>query len=101
MNVEALDSNVAKEVLTILMFSDKYIQDCVPDSTYYKLSSVAADSDKEVILYKDRKLKEQNVSSDALDVYSLIYYLYVATGDEKDEILSSWKMNESNNGEVI
>ena len=94
MNEEQLDKDVAKEVLTLLLYSSKNIQDKIPEDFIRRLTDKAADSDIEIHLDKDKNLKDQDISSNALDTFSLLYYLYVADDEEKDDILYNWKKND-------
>lgn len=41
-----------------------------------------------------KKLEEQEISEDCKDLISLIYYNYVANGNDKEEILKCWNKNE-------
>ncbi len=96
METDFLDSNVAKEVLTILLYSDEKIGNSIPREIYSNLTELAADSTLDIKFDKDKNLIEQNISSDALDMFSLLYYLYATDADEQKEILSSWIMNDEN-----
>lgn len=96
MNIGTLDSNVAKEVLTILLYSDKNIQEAIPDNIYKELTDKAADSSLDIKLYNDKKLNEQDLSNDALDMFALLYYTYVAKEEDKFEIVKNWRLNDIN-----
>ena len=96
MNEELLNKDIAKEVLTIILYSDNYIQNRIPEDIIKKLTNLSADSELDIHLDKNKKLQEQNISSDALDMFALLYYSYVADENEQDEILSSWYMNDKN-----
>ncbi|MBR4262936.1 MAG: hypothetical protein IKQ35_06200 [Bacilli bacterium] len=95
MDEELLDKDVAKEVLMILLHSGNYIQDKMPADFLKNLTDLAADSNLEVHLDKNKSLKDQNLSNDALDTFALLYYLYVANDSERDEILSHWVINDN------
>lgn len=97
MNLNELNNDIAKEVLTILLFCNKNIQDKIPKKVIKDLSLKAADSLIEIHLDKNKKLDEQKISKEALDIFSIIYCLYVAKEQEKDEIINSWILNEKNN----
>jgi len=97
MEEKILSNDVAKEVFTIILYSDEYIQNKIPEDVLKKIANLAADSNLEIHLDKTKKLQDQNLSSDALDTFSLLYYLYVADGDERNEILSNWTINDSTN----
>lgn len=94
MNLELLSNEVAKEVFTIILNCDTYIQERIPEDFLKKLTDLAADSNLEVHLEKNKSLKEQNLSSESLDTFALLYYIYVAKDKEKDEILYKWIINK-------
>lgn len=94
MDYTIINNDIAKEVLTIIYYSDKEIQDNIPDDVLKKLTILAADSNKDVYIEKDKSLNEQNLSKESLDYFSALYYLYVANSEEKDKILSSWIAND-------
>ena len=86
MNPSILDSNVAKEVLMIILNCNKDIADKIPDHVIRNLTDMAADSSLEVHL-------EQNLSNESLDMFALLYYTFVAETKEKEEIYSKWSSN--------
>lgn len=94
MNEMLLNKDVAKEVLTIILYSDTYVQEKIPEDFMKKLTDLAAESDLEVHIVRNKSLKEQRLSSEALDMFALLYYLYVAEIEEKDQILSQWAIND-------
>ena len=96
MDEKVLSNDIAKEVLTVLFYSSKEIQDAIPEDFVKKLTSLAADSDIEVNLKKDVPLSKQELSEDALDVFAIIYCLYVANDQEREKILSQWVINDYN-----
>lgn len=93
MNPSILDSNVAKEVLMIILNCNKDIADKIPDHVIRNLTDMAADSSLEVHLDKNKKLNEQNLSNESLDMFALLYYTFVAETKEKEEIYSKWSSN--------
>ncbi len=100
MKEDLLNSRIAKEVLTIIIFSDNKIQDKIPDNIIKNLITLSYDCDEEIHLNKNKKLSDQNLSEDALDIFSLIYYLYVSNEIEKQEIISNWVMNDKRYNEI-
>ena len=96
MNEILLDSDLAKEVLTIILYSENNIQSKIPADFMKKLTSKASKSTLEIHLDKNKSLDKQNLSNDALDTFALIYYLYVAQNEERNEIFSHWVMNDEN-----
>ena len=93
LNTDTLSNDSCKELLTILSYSSLEIQDSIPDEIYQKLTFSAADSKKNVYINKNKPLYEQNISHEALDMFALLYFNYVANDIEKEEILSSWNNN--------
>lgn len=55
-----------------------------------KLKKIAKTSKINVNIDKSKKLEEQKISEDCKDLISLIYYNYVASKEEKKEILDNW-----------
>jgi len=94
MKEEILNNDIAKEVLTIILNCATYIQEQIPEEFLKKLTDLAADSYLEVHLDKNKSLQEQNLSSDALDTFALLYYMYVSKDDEKKEIVYNWLIND-------
>lgn len=94
MNQELLSADVAKEVLIILLNCGSYIEEKIPEDFLKKLIDLAADSNIDVHLDKNKNLQEQNLSSEALDTFALLYYIYVAKDKEKDEMLHNWATND-------
>ena len=95
MEIEALNNDVAKEVLTIILYCDRNIQSKIPSEIIKSLTDLAADSNLEIHLDKNMPLQNQKVSVDALDFFSLLYYTYVADGNEASELLANWAHNDN------
>ena len=93
MNLDQVDNNTAKEVLMLLLYSKAETQSKVPKSIVDKLTDLASKSDIEVNI-KNKDFIENDISSDALDLFSIIYYSYIADENEKKDILYSWINNE-------
>ena len=88
-------NDVAKETLDILKYFDANIVSKIPINFLNLLSELAQKSNKVVNIDKNKKLKEQNISEESKDLISLIYYNYIATGEEKEKILKIWNKNET------
>ena len=91
---------ISKEVLTILSYCDEDIINKVPNSLIKELVNYAGDSKVECFLLPEKKLEEQNISKEAKDLISLIYYSYIANQEEKREIEKIWYKNENKYQEV-
>lgn len=86
---------ISKEVLTILSYCDEDIINKVPNSLIKELVNYAGGSKVECFLLPEKKLEEQNISKEAKDLISLIYYSYIANQEEKREIEKIWYKNEN------
>lgn len=91
--LEKLDCDTAKEVLTIISYCNKSILNKIPQEVYTKLVSLSAESNKDIYIDKSKPLYNQNISEDSLEVFSLIYYNYVAEDYEKNKIVDTWVTN--------
>lgn len=96
-NLNQLDANIAKEVLVTLMYTDEKILDKIPSDLINNLSTLAADSNIDINFEKGKAIDEQGLSDETINIISVLYYYYVATEDEKKELLQNWKYNESIN----
>ena len=88
MNIQSLDNDTCKELLTLISYSDQDIQDKIPQEIYAYLMNKAADSNKEVLIDVSKPLEDQNLSEQVLDLFSLLYFNYVATDIEKNNLLN-------------
>ena len=91
---EHLNSDTAKEVLTVLSYYNEELLNNLPDEIIKELTSLAADSDKDYFIKKDKKLIEQNLSEDCKDLLAIIFYNYQTDDKEKEELLNKWIENE-------
>ena len=87
-------NDVAKETMAILKYTNIKLVEKIPIKLINELTELAKKSNKNVIIEKDKKLKEQNISEDSKDLLSLIYYDYIAEDLAKKEILNEWSKNE-------
>lgn len=94
-NVIIKDYDVLKETLYVLSYFDNSFLEKIPDSFLNALKELALKSNKEVYIDYSKSLKEQNISDDCKDLISLIYYNYIASQDEKKELMNIWKSNEN------
>lgn len=91
---EQFDCNVAKEFLTYISYFDNSIIERLPDSFLRQLMLIAADSKKNYFVEKDKKLYEQNISDECLDLISSVYLLFVSNEEEKEFLLNQMANNE-------
>lgn len=94
-NVMIKDYDVLKETLYVLSYFDNSFLEKIPDSFLNALKELALKSNKEVDIDVSKSLKEQSISDDCKDLISLIYYNYIASQDEKKELMNIWKSNEN------
>ena len=94
MNLEILDPDIAKEVLTIIYCCNKEDIEKIPDNIIFNLSSCAADSLQNILIDKTKNLYEQDLHEESIDYFALIYYMYIANESDKNVILSTWISNE-------
>ena len=94
-NPEQLGNDISKEVLLIILNSSEEIQKKIPSDLINKLTTLAADSTKNINFIKGKRLDEQNISKESLDIFAVLYYYYVADNEEKKELISKWKENEN------
>lgn len=86
--------DVYGEVFTILsLFNDELI-DKIPSSVLIKIGNLSLGSKYNFYIDKNKSLKDQNISEDSKDLLALIYYNYIASEDEKKELLKLWNKNE-------
>lgn len=91
---EQFDCNVAKEFLTYMSYFDNSIIERLPDSFLRQIMLIAADSKKNYFVDKDKKLYEQNISDECLDLISAVYLLFVSNEEEKNILLKQISDNE-------
>ena len=89
-------NDVYKEVLTFLAYFDEKLIQNIPSKVFKELNDKAADSTKDFFINPDKSLDEQNISEDAKNVLSLIYYQYIADKNNKEDIFKLWNNNEKN-----
>ena len=95
--LEKVSNDVAKELLTVISVYDKELLDNLPNELLQSLSDKAADSYKEFYLKKNVLLKDQDLSEECKDLLAILYYNYQSDESEKDELVSKWLENDTNN----
>ena len=84
----------AKEVLTILEYMSPDITNKIPENFIIKLKELSANSGKLVQINPDEDLGKQDISEEAKDILSLIYYSYFANNEEQENLQKRWKEND-------
>lgn len=88
------NNDVFKETLMILSYFDDDLLKKIPSKFFKKMCELAADSKMDFYIEKNKKLYEQNISEEAKDLISLIYYNYIAEDNEKKELIKTWYQND-------
>ncbi len=96
MNIEVSNPDVAKELIAIITSCQEEYIEKIPSNIISNISKQAANSFQQVFIDKNKPLYEQNLQEESLDYFALIYYMYIASKEEKDTILSNWTKNENN-----
>ena len=87
-------NDVCKEVITILGFFNIDIIEKIPSKILNKLNELAADSELNYYIDKEKDLIDQDISEKSKDLIALLYYSYIATEKEKHELSKIWNDNE-------
>lgn len=66
-----------------------------------KLKELATNSNNCIKIDINKKLSEQEISETGKDLITLIYYSYLATEEEKQQLQESWNKNDSIYAEYI
>ena len=93
--------SIACETLCILEHCDKSFVNKIPDKILNKLKSIKSNSSTNIKIYKNKKIEEQDISEDTKNFIALLYYNYVASVEEKKDILNIWIKNDNINNEEI
>lgn len=87
-------SNVAKETLYILEYFNPEFVAKIPLNFKNNLKEIAKNSNIIVKIDRNRKLKEQPILEETKELIASIYYSYVATEEQKKELIEIWSENE-------
>lgn len=94
MTIQSETNNVAKETIEILKYFDSKFLSKISENFLKELRQLAKDSNLEVKIDKNKKLKEQEISDETKSLISIMYYRYFATEEEKKDIIKIWNSNE-------
>ncbi len=86
--------DVAKETTEILKYFNSSFVSKISSGFLKQLKELAKNSDKTVIIDKNKSLKDQKILSQTKDLISILYYKYIATDEEKKELIKIWKNND-------
>ena len=101
MNNEYEVNNMCKEALVILSYCNNEIRDKIPNKIINKLKEFAKDSNNNFKIDFNKSLENQNISNDGKNLISLIYYNYIASDLDKEEIKNTWAKNEDNINKIF
>lgn len=87
-------SDVAKETLYILEYFNPEFVAKIPIRFKNNLKEIAKNSNRKVKVERNRKLKEQPILEETKELIASIYYSYVATEEQKKELIEIWSENE-------
>ena len=87
-------SDIAKETLTFLAFFDNDLIKKIPTRIITELSEKAADSNLNFYIDQNKSFRNQKISEKSKDLISLLYYNYIASDEEKKEIINLWDLNQ-------
>lgn len=90
-----LDSDIAKELLTVLAYLEDDFFNKLPNNFLNNLTILAADSSKEFFIDKNKSLDEQSLSDECKNWLAILYYQSVDE-DMKNNLLDSWIKNDMN-----
>lgn len=87
-------NDIAKETIYVLNnFNPTFISK-ISKRILKDLIELAKGSNKVVKIDKSKTLKDQNILPATKDMIALLYYNYIATPDEKKQIIQKWNENE-------
>lgn len=82
--------DVYKEVLTYIAYFDEELLDSIPTQVLQELNDKAGDSEANFYINPEEPLEKQNMSEEAKNLLSLIFYNYVADEEEKKKLMKLW-----------
>ena len=91
--LENVNGDVAKELLMVLSYCESVFLERIPKDVMVKLRDLAADSNKEFYIREDKSLREQDLSSECIDLLSELYFMYVLDSNAKKELLKEISNN--------
>lgn len=94
MNNQLEISNVAAETIQLLGYFDKEFVSKISTDFLKFLKKIAEGSNINVKINENKKLKDQDISDECKDLIAIIYYRFIATEEEKKEIITAWNNNE-------
>ncbi len=87
-------TNVFKETLEVLKHFDSEFLSKIPNEFLNAMKEFASKSTITVNIDTSKNLIEQDISEECKEMISLIFYSYIATKEEKEELTELWNVNE-------
>lgn len=87
-------TNVFKETLEVLNHFDSEFLSKIPNEFLNAMKEFASKSTITVNIDTSKNLIEQDISEECKEMISLIFYSYIATKEEKEELTELWNVNE-------
>lgn len=94
MNNQLEISNIAAETMQVLRYFGRNFRSKISSDFLKLLEELSEGSNIVVKIDKNKELKDQNISEGCKDLIAIIYYRFIATEDEKREIIKAWNNNE-------
>ena len=94
MNNQLEISNIAAETMQVLRYFDRNFRSKISSDFLKLLEELSEGCNIVVKIDKNKELKDQNISEGCKDLIAIIYYRFIATEDEKREIIKAWNNNE-------
>lgn len=94
MNNQLEISNIAAETMQVLRYFDRNFRSKISSDFLKLLEELSEGSNIVVKIDENKELKDQNISEGCKDLIAIIYYRFIATEDEKREIIKAWNNNE-------
>ena len=87
-------TNVFKETLEVLKHFDSEFLSKIPNEFLNAMKEFASKSTITVNIDTSKNLIEQDISEECKEMIALIFYSYIATKEEKEELTDLWNVNE-------
>ena len=87
-------TNFFKETLEVLKHFDSEFLSKIPNEFLSAMKEFASKSTITVNIDTSKNLIEQDISEECKEMISLIFYSYIATKEEKEELTELWNVNE-------
>jgi hypothetical protein len=87
-------NDAVKEFLIVLENCEKSIKEKIPQNVLEYFQELASNSNKIFYIDKTKKLSNQNLSEECKNIISMVYFSYIASASEKEELKQAWIKND-------